>query len=219
MIGKTPLNIQVAKKQGSSLRVSKKGYKDVQISMATSMPVTFFGNIIFGGFTGSTVDFASGAIYEYSPNDFFAELETEDDGEDSGLETDELPKIKNGKSKPRIDEKPSDEKSTLRPNPKASEPKADDTSDKDGVDEGKDEEKSNDEASLRKNFRRFVLVNFENLRKDASRSDGEYLRAFNSLVQKFDSYDKRAQYNSALLSYDEPLALLAHLEQSLNIQE
>jgi hypothetical protein len=72
-VGTTPFSGLISKK-GSVLTVSKEGYETVTIAMSKSFNAIFFGNIIIGGLLGSTTDLSTGAMYEYSPNTFYADL-------------------------------------------------------------------------------------------------------------------------------------------------
>ncbi len=78
LVGKTPFSGQVKNKNNTQVRVEKKGYTTQTITLSTSLPVSFWGNVISGGFLGSTTDFASGAAYQYSPNNYFLHIEKED---------------------------------------------------------------------------------------------------------------------------------------------
>jgi hypothetical protein len=52
----------------------KNGYEDQQLVLQTKMNNTFWGNILLGGFPGSTTDYASDAMIEYSPNMYYITL-------------------------------------------------------------------------------------------------------------------------------------------------
>jgi hypothetical protein len=54
--------------------VSSDGYRQVATTLSSSVQPIFFGNIICGGFIGSTTDLATGALYQYNPNSFYANL-------------------------------------------------------------------------------------------------------------------------------------------------
>ncbi len=74
-IGKTPVTIQLDKKSEQSLVFSKDGYKPVTMQLTTTLDPWFWGNIVLGGFIGSTVDGLSGAVHEYSPTQYFVTLQ------------------------------------------------------------------------------------------------------------------------------------------------
>lgn len=77
-LGKTPLTVTLDKpKEDGQLKFSKKGYKDIEIVASKKMSSWLLGNIIFGGTFGTSTDYASGAIYEYQPNNFQVTLEPE----------------------------------------------------------------------------------------------------------------------------------------------
>lgn len=73
-IGKTPLTTSIDKDQNLVLSFQKKGYKEHSARLSTSLNSWFWGNIVFGGFLGSTTDNASGAMYQYSPDQYFVTL-------------------------------------------------------------------------------------------------------------------------------------------------
>jgi hypothetical protein len=83
-VGTTPFSGKVSKK-ANVLTVSKEGYETVNITMSKSFNAIFFGNIIIGGLLGSTTDLATGAMYEYAPNTFYADLKSK---EQSQFDTD-----------------------------------------------------------------------------------------------------------------------------------
>lgn len=75
-LGKTPLTVTLDKpKEDGQLKFSKEGYKDIEIVASKKMSSWLLGNIIFGGTFGTSTDYASGAIYEYQPNNFQVTLE------------------------------------------------------------------------------------------------------------------------------------------------
>lgn len=73
-LGKTPLTIQLDRGAGKSVVFSKSGYKPLTIALTTGTNPNFWGNIMFGGFFGSTTDSASGAITQYEPSQYFLTL-------------------------------------------------------------------------------------------------------------------------------------------------
>lgn len=92
MVGKTPYNGQIKKKSDTQVRIEKEGYTSQTLTMNTSLPTAFWGNIIFGGFTGSTTDFVSGAAYEYSPNNYFLHIEKEKASNEERAQADQMNK-------------------------------------------------------------------------------------------------------------------------------
>lgn len=75
-LGKTPLTTSLKKRSGQSLVFEKEGYKTITLQLETRMNGWFWGNIIFGGLVGSTTDNLSGAVNEYSPNQYMVTLES-----------------------------------------------------------------------------------------------------------------------------------------------
>jgi hypothetical protein len=53
----------------------KEGYEDEQVTLQTKLNPYFWGNVISGGFLGSTIDYATGAMIEYAPNAYHISLE------------------------------------------------------------------------------------------------------------------------------------------------
>jgi hypothetical protein len=75
LVGKTPISIQLDKKSGQSLEFKKDGYQPVTMELTTHLDGWFWGNIILGGFIGSTTDGISGAVHEYSPSQYYVTLQ------------------------------------------------------------------------------------------------------------------------------------------------
>jgi hypothetical protein len=75
IIGKTPTTVRLDKKSGQSVIFTKDGYEPLTMQLATRMQPWFFGNIVIGGLLGSTTDGVSGAIHEYSPNQYMVTLQ------------------------------------------------------------------------------------------------------------------------------------------------
>ena len=67
-IGTTPLSTQIKRSNDTVVMFRKDGYADQTITLQTKLNPWFWGNIIFGGFLGSTTDGISGAVREYAPN-------------------------------------------------------------------------------------------------------------------------------------------------------
>ena len=66
-VGQTPFTGQIKRKSGTTVTVKKSGYQPKTITLTTEVESVFWGNIIFGGFIGSTTDMGSGAMYYYAP--------------------------------------------------------------------------------------------------------------------------------------------------------
>lgn len=73
-LGKTPITIQLDKKSDQSLTFELDGYKTISTTLSTSLDPWFWGNIVIGGLIGSTTDGISGAVYQYSPNQYFVSM-------------------------------------------------------------------------------------------------------------------------------------------------
>jgi len=74
-IGKTPLTVVLAKKTGQIVIVEKEGYKPFTFSLETRTSGWFWGNILIGGFLGTTTDSVTGSVYEYSPSQYMVTLQ------------------------------------------------------------------------------------------------------------------------------------------------
>lgn len=76
-IGKTPTSARLDKRKNQTLTFELEGYRTVTKDLQTGIDPWVIGNIIIGGVFGTTTDFASGAIYEYSPDQYFVTLPPE----------------------------------------------------------------------------------------------------------------------------------------------
>ena len=74
VIGKTPITSRLDKKSGQTVAFTKDGYKPVTMALTTGLDSWFWGNIVAGGFLGSTTDGINGSVYEYSPSQYFVTL-------------------------------------------------------------------------------------------------------------------------------------------------
>ena len=68
-------NAEGSRTTPSVVAFSKDGYKPVTMQLTTTLDAWFWGNIVLGGFIGSTVDGLSGAVHEYSPTQYFVTLQ------------------------------------------------------------------------------------------------------------------------------------------------
>lgn len=85
ILGKTPMTINLERKSGQNITFEKEGYAPRSMPLATTMNSWFLGNIITGGLLGSTTDGLSGAMYEYSPNNYHITLSSSKNGDISLL--------------------------------------------------------------------------------------------------------------------------------------
>ncbi len=74
VLGKTPLTIEVKRDEDHFVTFTKEGFKPETVNLTTEVEGWFWGNIFFGGIIGSAVDGLSGALHEYSPDQFFVVL-------------------------------------------------------------------------------------------------------------------------------------------------
>jgi hypothetical protein len=91
VLGKTPITVSVNKAKNQSLVFNKEGYEPISLQLSTSLDSLFWGNIIIGGFFGSTTDGVSGAMYKFSPDQYFVTLMPSNSG---GLSASNPRKIK-----------------------------------------------------------------------------------------------------------------------------
>lgn len=73
-VGLTPFTGSIARGKDTTVTVSKAGYQPQTVTLSTKIEPIFFGNIIFGGFIGSTTDLATGALFEYAPSSYYVNL-------------------------------------------------------------------------------------------------------------------------------------------------
>ena len=74
VIGKTPTTIQLDKKKDQTVSFKLEGYKTQTRTLETKLNAWFMGNIVLGGFIGSTTDGITGGMHEYSPNQYYITL-------------------------------------------------------------------------------------------------------------------------------------------------
>lgn len=74
VVGKTPLSVKIDKGKHQTLTFEKEGYKTHTAQLSTSLDGWFWGNILLGGVIGSTTDGMSGAMHEFSPDQYFVTL-------------------------------------------------------------------------------------------------------------------------------------------------
>ena len=74
VIGKTPTTIQLDKKKDQTVSFKLEGYKTQTRTLETKVNTWFMGNIVLGGFIGSTTDGITGGMHEYSPNQYYITL-------------------------------------------------------------------------------------------------------------------------------------------------
>jgi len=74
VVGKTPVSVKIDKGKQQTLTFEKEGYKTHTEQLSTTVNGWFWGNIICCGLLGSTTDGASGAMHEFSPDQYFVTL-------------------------------------------------------------------------------------------------------------------------------------------------
>ena len=86
-LGVTPLTTLMEKKTDQTLTLSKEGYKTFTTQMTTQIDGWFWGNIlgtIYFGFFSSTTDGVTGAMRQFTPNQYIVSLEPESGSKISG---------------------------------------------------------------------------------------------------------------------------------------
>jgi hypothetical protein len=73
-VGTTPLSMQMRRSKNTMILAKKDGYEDQQLALQTTTNGNFWRNIMTGGIVGSTVDYFSDAMIEYSPNRYYISL-------------------------------------------------------------------------------------------------------------------------------------------------
>jgi len=74
VVGKTPTVVSIDRDENLAFTFEKEGYKTHTGQLSTEMNGMFWGNILFGGVFGSTTDNMSGAIDEFTPDQYFITL-------------------------------------------------------------------------------------------------------------------------------------------------
>jgi hypothetical protein len=78
--GETPLTVNIERKKGQVVTFEKEGHHSQTRGLETSINTWFLGNIILGGFIGSTTDAITGSMHEYKPNSYYITLVPKKDG-------------------------------------------------------------------------------------------------------------------------------------------
>ena len=73
-VGTTPLSMQIRRSRNTIILAKKDGYEDQQLALRTTTNGNFWRNLMTGGVVGSTVDYLSDAMIEYSPNQYYIRL-------------------------------------------------------------------------------------------------------------------------------------------------
>jgi hypothetical protein len=73
-VGTTPLSMPIKRSKATIILAKKDGYEDQQLVLQTTTNGNFWRNFLTGGPIGSTVDYFSDAMIEYSPNRHYISL-------------------------------------------------------------------------------------------------------------------------------------------------
>ncbi len=74
ILGKTPFTAQLDRADGQWVTFTKDGYTPLVTRLSARMNYSVWGNILVGGFFGTTTDNVSGAVHEYEPSHYFVSL-------------------------------------------------------------------------------------------------------------------------------------------------
>jgi len=77
VVGSTPYTGSITRGSSTSLTVRKPGYRSKTIVLNSDVEPIFWGNVISGGFLGSSTDAGTGAMYKYSPSNIEVDLQPE----------------------------------------------------------------------------------------------------------------------------------------------
>ncbi len=72
---KTPCTVELVKDTYTNVTFQKDGYQSKTVSVEQGIAPIFWGNILVGGVLGSTTDSSSSAMYEYTPDAYFVDLQ------------------------------------------------------------------------------------------------------------------------------------------------
>jgi hypothetical protein len=76
-VGVTPFTGEIKKGKDKTITIRKQGYgtQSITLERKFDMVATGFGNILIGGTTGTTTDWATGAMWLYNPTTYFIQLQ------------------------------------------------------------------------------------------------------------------------------------------------
>lgn len=78
LVGQTPFAGSIKRGKSTSVTVKKAGYRPKTIVLNTEVEPIFWGNIIVGGFFGSTTDLSTEAMYKYTPASINLDLDKDE---------------------------------------------------------------------------------------------------------------------------------------------
>jgi hypothetical protein len=70
-LGETPLARKIERSENQFVIAKKEGFEDQRILLTHHFNHWFWGNVIFGGLIGSTVDYADSAVVEIDPTTYY----------------------------------------------------------------------------------------------------------------------------------------------------
>ena len=92
--GITPITVNLERKSGQVITFQKDGYNTQTRSLETTINTYFWGNIILGGFIGSTTDAITGSMHEYKPNSYYITLTQDSSTSSNSISNSEISAIK-----------------------------------------------------------------------------------------------------------------------------
>ena len=92
--GTTPITVNLERKKGQVITFQKDGYNSQTRSLETTINTYFWGNIILGGFIGSTTDAITGSMHEYKPNSYYITLTQDSSTSSNSISNSEISAIK-----------------------------------------------------------------------------------------------------------------------------
>ena len=92
--GITPITVNLERKSGQVITFQKDGYNSQTRSLETTVNTYFWGNIILGGFIGSTTDAITGSMHEYKPNSYYITLAQDSSTSSNSISNSEISEIK-----------------------------------------------------------------------------------------------------------------------------
>jgi hypothetical protein len=73
-VGKTPFEMKLARGSEHNVSIKLEGYKTFQVKLTKKLNGWFIGNVLIGGLIGIIVDASTGAMYNLTPTDIYAEM-------------------------------------------------------------------------------------------------------------------------------------------------
>ena len=75
-VGKTPFEIKLERKSEHTVMLKLEGYQNYQTKLTKKFNAWYIGNILIGGIIGLIIDPITGAMYNLSPDEINAQMNT-----------------------------------------------------------------------------------------------------------------------------------------------